>query len=43
MFDEKLVHALIGGEDLHCGPAEMSVKFGWRDHGCLLLDLWIIG
>ena len=26
MFDEKLVHAVIGGEDLDCGPADLRVK-----------------
>ena len=26
MFDEHLVHALTGGKDLDCGPAELSVN-----------------
>jgi hypothetical protein len=26
MFDENLVHALIGGKDLDCGSAELSVN-----------------
>src|SRR5271157_1454510 len=28
MFDERLVHALIGGKDLDCGSAELSVDRG---------------
>jgi len=44
MFDEHLVHALIGGKDLDCGSAELSVNLlpnpGLRrGHGSLLLDL----
>jgi len=49
MFDQNLVHAIIdkedlGGRDLDCGSAELSVnlgltKLGWtRGHGSLLLD-----
>ena len=34
MFDEKLVHAIIGGKDLDCGAAELSVNLGLtRGHG----------
>jgi|HubBroStandDraft_1064217.scaffolds.fasta_scaffold113573_2 hypothetical protein len=43
MFDEKLVHALIGGKDPDCGPAESSIdhrltdvelmSFGWSSFG----------
>jgi hypothetical protein len=40
MFDKSLVHALIGGKDLDCRSAELSVNLGWtRGHGSLLLDL----
>ena len=40
MFDENLVHAIIGGKDLDCGPAELSVNLVLtRGHGSLLLDL----
>jgi hypothetical protein len=53
MFDKNLVHALIGGKDLDCGSAELSVnlgltklgltKLGWtRGHGYLLLDSIIL-
>src|SRR5713101_302430 len=28
MFDKNLVHALIGGKDLDCGSAELSVNLG---------------
>ncbi len=28
MFDQKLVHAIIGGKDLHGGSAELSVNLG---------------
>src|SRR6266851_5569840 len=39
MFDENLVHAIIGGKDLG-GSAELSVNLGLtRGHGCVLLDL----
>src|SRR5712691_1019043 len=35
MFDENLVHAIIGGKDLDCGSAELSVNLGLtRGHGC---------
>src|SRR5213079_1349048 len=41
MFDKNLVHAIIGGKDLDCGSAELSVNLGLtRGHGSLLLDLW---
>src|SRR6266852_9293747 len=41
MFDKNLVHALIGGKDLDCGTAELSVNLGLRrSHGSLLLHLW---
>ena len=40
MFDHHLVHAIIGGKDLHRGSAELSVNLGLtRGHGSLLLDL----
>jgi len=40
MFDKNLVHAIIGGKDLHCGSAELSVNLVLtRGHGSLLLDL----
>src|SRR5438094_1315449 len=45
MFDKNLVHAIVGGKDLDCGSAELSVNL-WltidaltRGHGSLLLDL----
>jgi hypothetical protein len=40
MFDKNLIHAIIGGEDLDCGSAELSVNLVLtRAHGSLLLDL----
>jgi hypothetical protein len=41
MLDEKLIHALIGGEGPKCGPTELSVN-PWLTcgHGFRLLDLW---
>src|SRR5258707_282920 len=34
MFDKNLVHAIIGGKDLDCGTAELSVNLGLtRGHG----------
>jgi hypothetical protein len=45
MFDKNLVHALIGGEDLNCGSAQLRVNLLsmnlvlTRGHGSLLLDL----
>jgi hypothetical protein len=34
MFDKDLVHAIIGGKDLHCGSAELSVNLVLtRGHG----------
>src|SRR5882757_7934673 len=34
MFDKNLVHAIIGGKDLDCGAAELSVNLGLtRGHG----------
>jgi len=50
MFDQNLVHAIIGGKDLDCGSAELNVNPGLvelgfvrlgltRGHGFLLLDL----
>jgi hypothetical protein len=40
MFDKNLDHAIIGGKDLDCGSAELSVNFGLtRSHGSLLLDV----
>jgi hypothetical protein len=39
-FDKNLVHAIIGGKDLDCGSAELSVNLVLtRCHGSLLLDL----
>src|SRR5271157_2107235 len=38
MFDENLVHALIGGKDLDCGSAELSV-----DRGLTSLSLTNLG
>ena len=38
MFDKNLVDALIGGKDLDCGSAELSLNLGLtRGHGSLLL------
>jgi hypothetical protein len=45
MFDKNLVHAIMGGKDLDCGSAELSVNLGLtigaltRGHGFVLLDL----
>jgi hypothetical protein len=40
MFDENLVHAIIGGKDLDRGSAELSVNLVLTPgHGSLLLDL----
>ena len=41
MFDNKLVHAIIGGEDLDCGSAEVECVnlVLTRAHGSLFLDL----
>jgi hypothetical protein len=40
MFDKNLVHAIIGGKDLDCGSAELSVNLvSTRGHGSLPLDL----
>ena len=40
MFDKNLVHAIIGGKDLDCGSAELSVNLVLTcGHGSLLLDL----
>jgi len=40
MFDQNLVRAIIGGKDLDCGSAELSVNLVLtRGHGSLLLDL----
>jgi hypothetical protein len=41
MFDKNLVHAIIGGKDLDCRLAELSVNLT-RGHGSLLLDLMIL-
>jgi hypothetical protein len=39
MFDEDLVDAIIGGKNLDCGSAQLSVKLGLvRGHGSALLD-----
>src|SRR5437773_10201089 len=43
MFDKNLVHAIIGGKDLDCGSAELSVNLVLtRGHGSLLLGLIIL-
>src|SRR5579863_7047743 len=40
MFDQHLVHAIIGGKNLACGLAESSVNLVLtRGHGSLLLEL----
>jgi hypothetical protein len=40
MFDENLVYVVIGGKDLDCGSAYLSVNLvSTRGHGSLLLDL----
>ena len=40
MFDKNLVDAIVGGKNLDCGSAELSVKLGLtRGHGSLLPDL----
>ena len=40
MFDKNLVRAIIGGKDLDCGSAELSVNLGLtHSHGSLPLDL----
>lgn len=40
MFDQHLVHAIIGGKNLCCGSAELSVNLVLtRGHGSLLLEL----
>jgi hypothetical protein len=37
MFDQHLVHAIIGGKDLDCGSAEFRVNLALtRRHGSLL-------
>jgi hypothetical protein len=44
MFDKNLVHAIIGGKDLDCGSAELSVNLVLtRGHGSLLLDFRAVG
>jgi len=40
MFDKNLIQAIVGGKDLDCGSAELSVHLVLtRGHGFLLLDL----
>jgi hypothetical protein len=40
MFNEKLVHAIVGGKDSDCGSAELrAVLVLTRRNGFLLLDL----
>jgi hypothetical protein len=40
VFDQNLVHAIIGGKNPRGGPAELRVNFMLRGgHGALLLDL----
>jgi hypothetical protein len=35
VFDKNLVHAIIGGKDLHGGSAELILSFGLTGgHGC---------
>jgi hypothetical protein len=39
MLDNHLVDAIIGGKDLDCGSAELSLNLALtRGHGSLLLD-----
>jgi hypothetical protein len=39
MLDKNLVDAIVGGKDLDCGPAELSVNLGWtRGQSSLLLE-----
>ncbi len=39
MFDENLVHAIVGGKDLDSGSAELSLKLWFtRGHGYLPLE-----
>jgi hypothetical protein len=46
VFDKNLVHALIGGKDLHGGSAELSVNLGLtiddltRGHGRVAPSAW---
>ena len=43
MFDQNLVDAVIGGKDLDCGSAQLSLNLGLTfAHGSLLLDLIIL-
>ena len=43
VFDKNLIDEIIGGKDLGCGSAELSVNLGLtRGHGSLLLDLMIL-
>jgi len=40
VFDQQLVHAIIGGKDLNGGSAELSVNLGLTlRHGSLVLNL----
>jgi hypothetical protein len=40
VFDQNLVHAIVGGKNLNCGLAELGVNLGLMlGHGCLFLDL----
>jgi hypothetical protein len=40
MFDQNLIHAIIGGEDLERGSTGLSVKLGLtRGHGSCSLSL----
>ena len=39
MFDQNLVHSIVGGKDPDCGAAELSMNFGLTlGHGSLLPD-----
>ena len=41
MFDKNLVHAIVGGKDLDCGAAELSVNLGLtRGHGSYSLTIY---
>jgi hypothetical protein len=43
MLDEHLVHAIVGGKDLHRGSTELRVNLVLeltRGHGCLLLETY---
>ena len=39
MFDENLVHAIIGGKDPDCAAAELRMTLGFTTLGCTTLEL----